>query len=94
MIGGQIMFQPEAEVDAIVNDLYGENIHIQAIVGKNGAGKTSMLDIIYRIIIKEEDTRKQIATFFREPDDREQLQQVYNYSIKFYFIFKSPGDYQ
>ena len=50
MIGGQIMFQPEAEVDAIVNDLYGENIHIQAIVGKNGAGKTSMLDIIYRII--------------------------------------------
>ena len=50
MIGGEIMFQPEAEVDAIVNDLYGENIHIQAIVGKNGAGKTSMLDIIYRII--------------------------------------------
>ena len=35
--------------------------------------KYHILYIIYRIIIKEEDTRKQIATFFREPDDREQL---------------------
>lgn len=47
---GHIVYRSTDDVDVIVDDLYGENIRIQAIVGKNGAGKTSVLDVIYRII--------------------------------------------
>lgn len=31
-------------------DFYGENIIVSAILGKNGSGKSSLLDIIYRVI--------------------------------------------
>lgn len=49
-VDGRILYRSEDVIDKVVNDLYGENIRIQAIVGKNGSGKSSLLEIIYRII--------------------------------------------
>lgn len=34
----------------IPNDFFGKNISIQAIVGQNGSGKSSILELIYRLI--------------------------------------------
>lgn len=34
----------------ISNDFYGERITVQSIVGKNGSGKSSILDLVYRIM--------------------------------------------
>ena len=37
-------------VKSLPDDFFGKNISISAIVGKNGSGKSSLLDMIYRII--------------------------------------------
>ena len=34
----------------IADKMYGKKVSIQVIVGKNGSGKTSLLDMIYRLI--------------------------------------------
>lgn len=34
----------------VPHDFYGVNIQIQAVVGKNGSGKSSILELLYRII--------------------------------------------
>lgn len=39
-----------ADWEKFPKDFYGENIIVSAIVGKNGSGKSSLLDIIYRVI--------------------------------------------
>lgn len=34
----------------VIKDFYGENITLHAIVGKNGSGKSSLLDIVLRLV--------------------------------------------
>lgn len=36
--------------DSFINDLFGKNIFVQAIVGKNGCGKSTLFEIIIRIM--------------------------------------------
>lgn len=36
--------------DSFINDLFGNNIFVQAIVGKNGCGKSTLFEIIIRIM--------------------------------------------
>lgn len=36
--------------DLFINDLFGKNIFVQAIVGKNGCGKSTLFEIIIRIM--------------------------------------------
>lgn len=44
---GEIALNPKCQVP---NDFYGPNINIQAVVGQNGSGKSSILELLYRII--------------------------------------------
>lgn len=36
--------------DALLKDFFGENILLHTIVGKNGSGKSSLLDIVFRMM--------------------------------------------
>ena len=36
--------------DAFKRHFFGEKVSVQAVVGKNGSGKSSLLELIYRIL--------------------------------------------
>ena len=44
---GSIAVNPQSKIP---KDFFGKNISIQAIVGQNGSGKSSILELIYRLI--------------------------------------------
>ena len=44
---GNIVINPKSKIP---KDFFGKNISIQAIVGQNGSGKSSILELIYRLI--------------------------------------------
>lgn len=44
---GNIVSNPQSKIP---KDFFGKNISIQAIVGQNGSGKSSILELIYRLI--------------------------------------------
>lgn len=44
---GTIVINPQSKIP---KDFFGKNISIQAIVGQNGSGKSSILELIYRLI--------------------------------------------
>ena len=44
---GSIVINPHSKIPT---DFFGKNISIQAIVGQNGSGKSSILELIYRLI--------------------------------------------
>lgn len=46
---GDLKPRPKEE-RTLPDDFFGENINIQAIVGKNGSGKSSLMDLIYLVI--------------------------------------------
>lgn len=55
-------------IEEILKDKYSQHIRL----------KYHILYIIYRIIMRNDSYRKNIETFFREPDDREQLLEEQN----------------
>jgi predicted ATPase len=46
----QIDFSKKEDEQPLERDIFGKRVFIQTIVGKNGSGKSSLLEIIYRII--------------------------------------------
>ena len=43
--------------DGCIDDFFGDNINVTAIVGKNGSGKSSVFEILSKILIKKNDLR-------------------------------------
>lgn len=46
VVDGKVVANP----DHIADDFFGKNITVQALVGKNGSGKSSILDLVYRVL--------------------------------------------
>lgn len=71
------LYKPSEDNESLVpneksefRDFYGRNISVSAIVGKNGSGKSSILEIIYKLaynfFIIKNDLRKELCQVFAE----------------------------
>lgn len=54
--------------DCSIDDFFGKNITLHTIVGKNGSGKSSLLDVIFRIINNVGALMcKDVQVFYKQP---------------------------
>ena len=59
----KIVLNPEFNIE---DNIYGDNIFLHAIVGMNGSGKSSLLELIYRMV-------NNFSCFIDEKKERDQI---------------------
>lgn len=85
---GDLKDRPKEE-RTIPDDFFGKNINIQAIVGKNGSGKSSLMDLMYMAI-------NNFAFMFERGEEFQAARKLYwikGLSINIYFSIISDRDW-
>lgn len=83
---GDLKDRPKEE-RTIPDDFFGKNINIQAIVGKNGSGKSSLMDLMYMAI-------NNFCYMFERGNDRPGADPIFfipNIYLNLYFSIKKSG---
>lgn len=83
---GDLKDRPKEE-RTIPDDFFGKNINIQAIVGKNGSGKSSLMDLMYMAI-------NNFCYMFERGNDRPGADPIFfipNIYLNLYFSIKKQA---